>query len=152
MAKQPKLTDTLEVFYGKLNLISEQIKDIEKAKDTIVKEAEEFKNTKLLVETKPLEEAKNQFIALLVRLELKSNELQDALKAKKDRFLKFYLFTGLSLLVSVVLIYFLVKAEFRLNQVKTYSSELEIHNSQYFEFLDNKKLTKEFEKWVEKEQ
>lgn len=177
MSKAPKLQDTLEVFYKKLNDVEKELKNFKHTEASLSSKIEEFKAVKFNLNLEPLQEWSSGFEKNLAnwRTELYSrfdasishldkinkntvsmqensrSQLEETYKNREKRLTNFYIYTTIAIIIALGGMYFGIKKSLEGSQLKSKNSTLEYHNSSMFEFINEKEQIEEFDAWLDRE-
>lgn len=176
MRKTPKLQDTLEVFYKKLDNVEEELKRLHNVEATVNTKVDELKAVKLSLDLNPLHKWRSDFMKdssnwktelynrfnasishldeinknTVSMLEINRNQLEETNKGRVKRLTNVYILTTIAIIMALMGTYFGIKKDIEGSHLRSRNSTLEYHNSSMFEFINEKELTEEFDLWIDK--
>lgn len=157
MRNKPKLQDILEVFNGKLDSLEEALRELERFEITIDSKIKELQTSKVKVGLEPAREWKkglindlsNQKSEFTSLLEANTSQLEGINKEREEKFLQFYIYTGIAFLIALSGMFFGIRAQISQSQLTSEKAELKQHNISMFEFIKENENTEDFRKWLD---
>lgn len=152
MKSKPKLQDTLEVFFGKLDSVEEALGGFEGFEITVNSKIKELQTSRVKVNLEPVIEWKRDLINDLSNqkseftslLEANTSQLEEINQERKQKFVQFYIYTGIAFLIALGGMFFGIRAQINQSQLMSENAELKQHNISMFEFIQEKEKTEEF--------